>query len=71
VYFWLQEPASDKDEEILLRCNKAVHGLAWNPPGVVNTTVAPRAPQYWVQPGNLPSNHEAAAIYQYAFSSLF
>ena len=31
LFFWLQEPDSDKDDEMLLRCNKAVHGTKWTP----------------------------------------
>jgi hypothetical protein len=59
VYFWLQEPASDKDEELLLRCNKAVHGMGWSPPGLSDVAAATGPSQ---QAGTLPVDHEARLL---------
>ena len=40
LFFWLQEPEKDKDGELLLRCNKAIHGKAWQPPGQAGSSAA-------------------------------
>lgn len=41
MFFWLQEPESDKDDELVSRCNKAVHGLRWTPEGEAPAPAAP------------------------------
>ena len=50
MFFWMQEPEKDKDAEMLVRCNKAVKGASWQPPGTP-AVGAPVVPAAATQPG--------------------
>jgi hypothetical protein len=40
MFFWMQEPEMNKDEELLLRCNISIHGMTWHPPGAASTVAS-------------------------------